>query len=403
MKKLILYIVFFFFCFSGFSQSLNDLRDQKRHAAEEIRVTNDLLQQVSANQKATLDKLKLLNSQITKRNQLITTMKSEVSILQEVIDNNTLAVELMTGDLEALKKEYARMVQYAYKTRNATDKVLFFLSAEDFNQAYRRFVYFRQYTEQRKNQLATIISLQDLLYSKLTELESRKRERQGVMNEQVTENKKLETEKKEQNTLSKQLQGQQKQLRDKLAQQRKIEQQLEQEIQKIIEEEARKATATQGNSGDSGSKGFALTPEQKLIGDNFEQNKRRLPWPIEKGAIVEKFGVHPHPVLKNVTVNNNGVNIATETGAKARVVFNGEVSRVFGITGGNTAVIVRHGQYLTVYSNLVNVSVKKGDKVNARQNIGTVYTDPSDGNKTILKFQIWKESTKLNPEEWLGR
>lgn len=399
-----LHIVFVFLCFSGFSQSLNELRDQKRQAAEDIRVTNDLLQQVNVSQKVTLEKLKLLNSQITKRNQLISAMKSEASILQEVIDDNSLAIELITDDLEALKKEYARMIQYAYKTRNATDKVLFFLSAEDFNQAYRRFAYFRQYTEQRKNQLSTIISLQDLLYIKLTELEGRKREQQNAISEQTTENKKLETEKKEQNTLSKQLQGQQNQLRNKLSQQRKIEQQLEQEIQRIIEEETRKANRAQESSGSSdNSKGFALTPEQKLVGNNFEQNKRRLPWPVEKGVIVEKFGVHPHPVLKNVTVSNNGVNIATETGAKARVVFNGEVSRVFGITGGNTAVIVRHGQYLTVYSNLVNVTVKKGDAVNARQNIGTIYTDSSDGNKTILKFQIWKESTKLNPEEWLGK
>ncbi|MCL1821744.1 MAG: peptidoglycan DD-metalloendopeptidase family protein [Prolixibacteraceae bacterium] len=402
MKRLILYIALFFACTSSFSQSINDLRDQKQRAVEAIKVTNDLLLQVSANQKATLDKLKLLNSQITKRNQLITSMKSEVSILQEVIDDNTLAVEMMSTDLEEIKKEYARMIQYAYRNRNATDKILFFLSAEDFNQAYRRFVYFKQYTEQRKNQLETIVSLQDLLWTKLSELEEQKRTQQGVMSEQVNENKKLESEKKQQNSTSKQLQGQQKQLSDKLAQQRKIEQQLEQEIQRIIEEEARKSTgATQGNS--SGGKGFALTPEQKLIGDNFEQNKNRLPWPVEKGAIVEHFGVHPHLVLNNVTVNNNGVNIATEIGAKARAVFNGEVSRVFGITGGNTAVIVRHGQYLSVYSNLINVTVKKGDKVSVSQHIGTVYTDPSDGNKTTLKFQIWKESVKLNPEEWLGR
>jgi murein hydrolase activator len=377
-------------------QSVDDLRQKKQQAADEIRVTNELLSKVSANQKATLNRLQLLNSQINQRNQLISAMSSEVSLLQQFIDDNTLVVNILTSDIESLRKEYARMVQVAYKNRMAYDKVLFFLSADNFNQAYRRLLYLRQYTSYRKKQSETLSSLQSLLWKKVVDLENQKRTREGVLTEQVSESRKLESEKRQQNSLSQQLQTQQRDLRNKLAQQRRIEQQLEQEIQRIIEEEARK-TSTPAKEG------FALTPEQKLVGDSFEQNKRRLPWPVERGVITEKFGVHPHPVLRNVTVNNNGVNIATGGGAKARVVFNGEVSRVFGITGGNMAVIVRHGQYLTVYSNLVDVTVKKGDKINVRQNLGTVYTDPADGNKAILKFQIWKESTKLNPEEWLGR
>jgi murein hydrolase activator len=379
-----------------FAQPVDELRRKKQQAAEEIRLSNDLLTKVSASQKTTLNRLQLLNRQINQRNELISTMSSEVSLLQQVIDDNTWVVGRLTADLEDIRQEYARMVQVAYKSRIAYDKVLFFLSAENFNQAYRRLLYLRQYTSHRKRQLETIASLQSLLWKKVVDIENQKRTRQEVLNEQKTESSKLESEKRQQSTLSQQLQKQQNELRNKIAQQRRIEQQLEQEIQRIIEEEARKTSTP-------AQKGFALTPEQKLIGDSFEQNRRRLPWPVERGIITEKFGVHPHAVLRNVTVNNNGVNIATEAGSKARVVFNGEVSRVFGITGGNMAVIVRHGQYLTVYSNLVDVTVKKGDKVNVRQNIGTVYTDPADGNKAILKFQIWKESTKLNPEDWLVR
>ena len=137
------------------------------------------------------------------------------------------------------------------------------------------------------------------------------------------------------------------------------------------------------------------------MGDNFEQNKNRLPWPVERGIITEHFGIHKHPVLSNVEIRNNGINIATEIGAKVRTVFNGEVSRVFGISGGNTAVIIRHGNYLTVYSNLREVVVKKGDLVSTKQTIGTVFTDTADGNKSILKFQIWRENTKLDPEQWI--
>ena len=259
-----------------------------------------------------------------------------------------------------------------------------------------RLLYLRQYASHSKRQSETILSLHNLLLKKIVDLENQKLAREEVLSQQLSESKKLEGEKRQQNSLAQQLQSQQSDLRNKITQQRRIEQQLEQEIQRIIEEEARK-TSTPSREG------FALTPEQKLIGDSFEQNRRRLPWPVERGIITEKFGVHPHPVLRNVTVNNNGVNIATDAGSRARVVFKGEVSRVFGITGGNMAVIVRHGQYLTVYSNLVDVTVKKGDQLDVRQNIGTVYADPADGNKAILKFQIWKESVKLNPEEWLGR
>lgn len=396
IKWLFLGVLFMISSLVVFAQPVDELRLKKQQAAEEIRLSNDLLSKVSASQKATLNRLQLLNRQIYQRNELISTMSSEVSLLQQVIDDNTWVINSLTADLEEIRQEYARMIQVAYKNRMAYDKVLFFLSAENFNQAYRRLLYLRQYTSHRKRQVETIASLQILLWKKVVDIENQKRTRQEVLNEQKTESSKLESEKRQQSTLSQQLQKQQNALRNKIAQQRRIEQQLEQEIQRIIEEEARK-TSTPAREG------FALTPEQKLIGDSFEQNRRRLPWPVERGIITEKFGVHPHAVLRNVTVNNNGVNIATEAGSKARVVFNGEVSRVFGITGGNMAVIVRHGQYLTVYSNLVDVTVKKGDKVNVRQNIGTVYTDPADGNKAILKFQIWKESTKLNPEDWLVR
>lgn len=396
IKRLFFVLLYLILSMAVFAQPVDELRRKKQQAAEEIRLSNNLLSKVRSTQKATLNRLQLLNRQINQRNELISTMSSEVSLLQQVIDDNTWVVNRLTADLEEIRQEYARMIQIAYKNRMAYDKVLFFLSAENFNQAYRRLLYLRQYTSHRKRQMETIASLQSLLWKKVVDIEKQKHTRQEVLNEQMNERHKLESEKRQQSTLSQQLQKQQNDLRNKIAQQRRIEQQLEQEIQRIIEEEARKTSTP-------AQKGFALTPEQKLIGDRFEQNRRRLPWPVERGIITEKFGVHPHAVLRNVTVNNNGVNIATEAGSKARAVFNGEVSRVFGITGGNMAVIVRHGQYLTVYSNLVDVTVKKGDKVNVRQNIGTVYTDPADGNKAILKFQIWKESTKLNPEDWLVR
>lgn len=396
MRGLLIFIAVLLMGLHGNSQSLDELRQKKKQAEDEIRLTNQLLNQVSTSQKETVNRLRLLNSQISQRNQLINTMSGEVSLLQEIINTNVLVVNMIREDLADIRKEYALMIRYAYKNRGAYDKILFLLSAENFNQAYRRFIYIKQYSEIRQKQAETISLLQNILEQKIIDLENHRKTRQEVLTAQLSESRKLQGEKNQQNSLARKLEGQQRDLRNKLAQARRIEQQLENEIQKIIEEEARKA-------GKSDETGFAMTPEQKLTGTNFEQNKRRLPWPVERGVITEKFGVHPHPVLRNVTVNNNGIDIATNAGSRVRSVFNGEVSRVFGITGGNMAVIIRHGQYLSVYSNLVDIIVKKGDKVEARQNIGSVYTDPEDGNKSILKFQIWKESTKLNPEEWLGR
>jgi len=382
--------------FSTHAQSLEELRKKKLSTSEDIRYTNELLGKVNESHKATLGKLRLLNKQIEQRNRLISVISSEVSLLQMLIDDNTTVVEILTSDLEKIREEYARMVRFAWKNRNTYDKILFFLSASDFNEAFRRYIYFRQYAEYRKKQTDIIASLQTILSRKLNDLQIQQVVQQSVISDKVEEKRKLTVQKKQQDSVAKELQKKKADLQKKLTQQRNIEQQLAAEIQKIIDEEARKAVK-------SGKPGFKMTPEQELAGSNFEQNRKRLPWPVEKGVITEHFGVHAHPVLEKVTVNNNGVSIATEQGSKARAVFNGEITRVFGITGGNMAIIIRHGHYLTVYSNIVNVTVKKGDKISARQNLGTIYSDPGDDNKTILKFQIWKESQKLDPEDWLVR
>ena len=231
----------------------------------------------------------------------------------------------------------------------------------------------------------------------------------------------LNKEKKQQGQYLTTLQQKQKEFEKKLREQQQIEAQLSNEIQKIVEEEVRKARerarelarakeaakqtgkpAGKPSAKPAESTSYEMTPEEKLASGQFEQNKRRLPWPVERGVITDHFGVHEHPVLKNIQVKNNGIDISTAQGVKARAVFAGEVSRVFMVTGGNMAVIIRHGKYLTVYSNLVNVQVKSGDKVSIKQTIGTIGTD-GDDEKTVLKFQIWKENEKMDPEGWIAR
>ena len=398
MKLLLVTSLFLFQCLLVFSQSIDELQKKKLDAENEIKYTTKLLNEVQKNQKLSLNRLQLLNNQIEKRNTVVASINSEVGIYQELIENNSLAIRLMNNDVEEIKKEYAELIRSAFRNKNAYDGLLLLLSADNVNQAFRRHLYMKHYTSYRENQAELIRTIQEMLNQKKENLEQQKLIKLQLLTDIKKETQQLAQEKTQKNSEIQKLQKEQRSLRKKIQQQREIEQQLEKEIQKIIEEEARKSKASGGTKA-----GFELTPEQKLVGESFVQNKKRLPWPVERGVITEHFGINQHPVLSNVQTRNNGISISTEAGAKVRSVFNGEVSRVFGITGGNTAVILRHGKYLTVYSNLREVTVKKGDKVSTKQTIGTVYTDSDDENKSILKFQIWLESQKLNPEDWIGR
>ncbi len=396
MRYFVCLLLFILLPWLSISQSIDELQKQKESSAKEIEITTRLLSAAQVSERSSLNMLNLLTNQIRQRSNMIAALNSEISLYNEFIENNTLAINMLSSDLTKLKEEYASMIRHAYKNRASSDLLLFLLSADNFNQAYRRLLYLRRYSDYRQNQVQTITSVQEVLDQSRSELEKQKEAKASLAEQIVDEQQKLSVEQGQQNQELRKLQDQKRSLQNRLNEQRRIEQQLEREIQRLIEEEARK-------SGDPKTTGFELTPEQKLIGDKFEENRQRLPWPLERGVIVERFGVHQHPVLTNVQVRNNGVNIATDAGSKVRAVFNGEVSRVFGITGGNTAVIIRHGAYLTVYSNLREAVVKPGDKVNTKQNIGTVFTDYDDDNKTILKFQVWHESQKLNPEDWIVR
>lgn len=377
-------------------QSLDELRKKKEKTNEQIKYTTKLLEEARKNEKQTLNKYKILNKQIELRTSLITGINSEVGVLADFIDQNAWLVNSLNSDLEELKKEYASMIVFAQKNQTNYSKLIFVLSANSFNQAYKRLMYLRQYTEYRKRQAELIQWIRDLIQVKVSRLEKQRSEKETLLQTKKREADQLNQEKKQQGNYLTTLQQKQKEFQKKLREQQQIENQLSREIQRIIAEEVNKAKA-------SGKTSYEMTPEQKLVSGQFEQNKRRLPWPVERGVITDHFGIHEHAVLKNIQVQNNGIDISTAHSAIARSVFAGEVSRVFKVTGGNVAVIIRHGKYLTVYSNLVNVLVKSGDKVSLKQTIGTIGTDADDDSKTVLKFQIWKESEKLDPEDWIAR
>lgn len=377
-------------------QSLDELRKKKEKTNEEIKYTNRLLEEAKKTEKQTLNKYNILNKQIQLRTNLITGINSEVGVLADFIDQNAWLISSLNADLAELKNEYANMIVFAQRNQTNYTEVLFLLSSSSFNQAYKRMMYLKQYTEYRKKQAELINWIQGLVQVKVTHLQEQRSQKETLLQAKKREADQLSKEKKQQGKYLTSLQKKQKDFKKKLQEQQRIEAQLSREIERIIEEEVRKAKK-------SGKDTYEMTPEQKLVSGQFEQNKRRIPWPVERGVITDHFGIHEHAVLKNIKVKNNGVDISTARGSTARSVFGGEVSRVFEINGGNRAVIIRHGKYLTVYSNLVNIQVKSGDKVSIKQTLGTIATDSEDGDKTVLKFQIWKENVKMDPEDWIAK
>jgi murein hydrolase activator len=404
MKSFLLMTMFLFVAVLLNAQSLEELRKKKENTNEQIKYTTKLLEEAKKNEKQTLNKYKILNRQIELRTNLITGINTEVGLLSEFIDQNAWLISSLNSDLEELKSEYAKMIQFAHKNQTNYNKLLFILSSNSFNQAYKRIMYLRQYAEYRKKQAELINWIRDLIQIKVGRLQVQKAEKETLLNTKKRENEVLVKEKTQQGKNLTKLQQKQKEYEKKLREQQKIELQLSNAIQKIIEEEVEKARERSKDKEKRTGKPstYEMTPEEKLASTQFEKNKRLLPWPVERGVITDHFGVHEHPVLKNIQVRNNGINITTSQGAIARAVFAGEVSKVFMVSGGNYAVILRHGKYLSVYSNLINVRVKTGDKVGIKETLGTIGTD-NDDEKTVLKFQIWRENVKQDPEAWLAK
>ena len=377
------------FCFS--QKEKQTLENKKKSLQEDIEYQNKILKETTKNKQLSLSQLIIINKNISVREELIATINLQVRDLGYQIDETTSLVEAMENDLRILKAEYAGMVYHAYKNRGSYDKMVFIFSAKDFNQAYKRLKYYEQYTEYRKNQAILIVKTQESLKLNSAELETKKHEKQVLLESEKQEKLNLTATKEQQQNTFKQIQSKEKQLKEDI---KKKQSEIE-KLQKAIEEAIRKEMEEQKKKGF-----FAMTPEMKELSAGFENNKGKLPWPVVKGVITEWFGEHDHPVLKGIRIKNNGLEIETTPGSAARAVFDGEVSKVIIIPGSGKAILVRHGEYLSVYFKLQEAFVKPGDKVKVKQEIGSIITDETSG-KTELHFEIWKGKVILNPEEWI--
>ena len=375
---------------SSQSQSVKSLKSQREKTLKELEETKKMIQQTNSNEKATVNKLNLLNKDIQTRKRLIHDLNYEIQGLDQEMTRLSMKRDSLQADLDALKESYAELVRQSHYTIADESPLLFILSAEDFQQMLRRVRYMQEFQQFRKEQVARIENTQaeiDLQNQMLSENKSNKEE--AVRTHKVQQDN-LSRDEKKQKAMLEQLKKKKSTLLAQQKKQQKKADDLNRKIEELIAKEMSK------------SEGKTLTKEQTLIAGGFEKNKGRLPMPVEKGFISGHFGVQAHPTLEKVTVNNKGVYIQTSAGTQARAVYEGEVTSCF-VMSGTTAVIIQHGNYRTVYSGLASVSVKKGDKVKAKQAIGTIYSDPEDDNATTLFFQIWLNKNILNPEQWLAK
>lgn len=374
------------------------LESDKKKIEEEIKYNSKLLDETKKSQKTTLNQLVVIKKQISSREKLIMNINAEIKSVSEEIETNNQTLTELNDELTKLKEEYAAMIYYAHKNRSSYDKLMFIFSSSDFNQAYKRLKYFQQYSAYRKTQVLLIEQTQAEIKQKVADLETLKLAKVELLKSFESERTKLSQEKELQNKTISQLNQKEKELLATIKEKEKAAKKLQKEIEKIIAEEI---SAASKKSGTTKSGSFDLTPSEVKLSADFQQNKGILPWPLERGIISGTFGEHPHPVLKNVITKNNGIDLLTDKDAKARAIFSGEVTRVMSIPNYNYVVMVRHGEFLSVYSNLVEVFVEKGDKVNIKQELGRIHTDAKD-NKTELHFELWQGKTLLNPELWLA-
>ena len=370
------------------------LEAQKISLNKEIIQINSLIVESKKRSKNLANDLEDLQLKISVRDKIININNSQLNNLTNIINNkNDRIVDLQTN-LTNLKNEYKKIIYNSYKKRSTQMKLMFLFSSENINQAFKRFQYFKQYSKYRKKQAEKIVQIQQEIEENVDSLVISKSQKEKLIEENKDAKQSLTKEKQQQDDLFKGLLKNQKDYTVQINKKEKQAKLIENEIQKLI----RLAIAESNKNNNSTN--FALTPEGRLISSNFQANRGRLPWPVKEGVIVRRFGTQPHPVVRTTTINSNGISIATSPSSIAYSVFDGEVLSVYGFSGGNPGVLIRHGKYISNYQNLSSIFVKKGDKINANDEIGVVFTNESNG-KTVLKFNIFNELKPENPTIWL--
>lgn len=407
----------------GFAQngkSSTQLKKDKQKIENEIANTQKLLKKTESNQKAAVQQAALLRQQIQNREKVITNLNSQIIQMEDEQEQNQQEISQLEKRLAYMKADYAQVVYNAYRNRRLMDKVTFILAADDFSQMFRRLRYYTIFSRNVREQSERIIKTTEELTKKNEELVVLRNDKLNTLSSKEQEIKHLENDRRKKTQNAEKLKKESKKLNEELKKQQQQRKNIEAAIQKAVKEEIARANAerkknakaSSGKSSGSSSSGststspkssttISLTPEEKTLNTSFINNKGKLPWPVAKGAKVSDFGSYPHPDVPSVQIENHGIDIMVEAGTPARAVFEGVVTGVMNIMG-TTVVMIRHGEYLTVYQNLSSANVKKGDKVSTKQTIGTVAKSTSS-NTYELHFEVWKNDRYVNPNEWLAR
>ncbi len=412
-------ITLLFICLTSLAWSQHtqeELEQRKAKIQQEIEEKQKMLDEVKGKEKSVVKLLTLQKEKIGLKEKLINTTEKQTKLLSNDMYINQVQINKLKKDLVILKEDYAAMIVKSYKSRSQQSRVMFLLSSESFLQAYKRLQYMKQYSSYRRMQGDEIKDKTETLADYNLKLSGQKTEKVKLITEQENQKQDLEKEKQEQEKIANSLKKDKKQIaaeiKKKQQETKKIDAQIQKLIRDAIAEANKKAAAAKVKANPKTttvaetkrieeSTKIVLTPEGQLISNNFKANKGRLPWPVEKGVITLGYGDQPHPVYKTLMIHNSGVEITTETGANARAVFGGEVTKVIVISPLNKAVCVQHGDYFTVYQNLSSVSVNAGDRVSTKQSLGKIRTNAE--GKTILKFLISQNTTYTNPTMWLNK
>jgi len=393
-RTLALILIYLFVSGLAMGQSKEELQRRKQKAYDAIKLAQELMDKTAQQRSSSVKQLRILQKGINSRAGLISTLQDEIELANSNIDEAEVSIARLTLENERNKEEYARLVYYAYRNHTEYEKLMYILAGASISQSYQRYKYLKyisEYRVQKANEIDSLIV--ELDYQK-DQLNLFKNEKLTSLEEKEVEQQKLIGQRNRENTMVSSLKQQESQLREEIEEKERIANELENKIREIIEEEARKLNSSNIYA--------ALTPEQELIGKDFKKNRGKLPWPVDKGIITVGYGRNEVPGLRGSSVQNNGVDISSTPETEVRAVFEGEVTKVFAILGANYTVLIRHGEFLSVYQNLVNVRVKTGDKVLTKERLGEAFTDETEDVASI-HFEVWQERTILNPEEWISK
>ena len=401
-RSFIIFLVFTLtFSGKGFTQSASQkqLEARRLKLEKEIKEANSILTLTNNKQKSVSSQVEDLRYKINIRKNLIRVTNDQANLLSRLISKNSKEVNQLKAQLELLKKDYAEMVVKSYKSKSIHSRLMFLFSSENFKQAYKRLQYYEQYKLYQKNQ-AEIIKSKSLELNQLnTELKLQQAEKKALIEKNREVNLILEEELKQQNILISDIKKDIGKYRASINKKQREIEKLDKQIEKLIKEAI---VASNREKGSKRSSSFTLTPEAKALAASFESNKGKLPWPVKKGIVKVKYGTQPSPIDPSIKIRSNGIRIATEPAAKVKAIFKGEVLAIHLVKRGNPSVLIRHGNYISVYKNLSKIYVKKGQIIKTNQEIGQVFTNPNSG-ESILNFSLFKDGSTQNPMYWIMR